>query len=376
MSLSATNKMSSLYDKIFKYDLSILIITFFIVVAGFINLYSATQTSTIQGTSVLFKQQLIYMAISIVCMLVFIFIDYHRFERLVIPAYVITIILLVLVLLVGKSSKGSSRWLSLGFINLQPSELMKLCIVWTLAKYFNNDRKVGGYSLKELFIPALMVVIPTGLTIIQPDLGTGIIITVVSFTIFMFVKIKLKSLLILTTVTVIALPIVYVFVLKDYQKKRVITFMDPASDPKGAGYNSLQSRIAVGSGQLFGKGYMKGTQTQLNFLPEHHTDFIFSVLSEEHGFLGTSMIVTVFSLLMFIGVRIAAKARDKLGAILAIGCTAIFFWHAFINIGMVIGIMPVVGVTLPFMSYGGSSMVISFIAIGTLQNIAIRRYMF
>jgi len=199
---------------------------------------------------------------------------------------------------------------------------------------------------------------------------------IAAFSVFLFVKIRAQSLIILAVVGMIAVPIVYNFALKDYQKQRVATFLDPASDPKGSGYNSIQSKIAVGSGRFMGKGFKKGTQSQLNFLPEHHTDFIFSVFSEEHGFIGAFVLLLLYSLLFISGFRIAARADDKFGVLLAMGITSIMFWQTFINMGMVLGIMPVVGITLPFMSYGGTSLVINLIMVGLLQSIAIRRYMF
>ncbi|MBN1114311.1 MAG: rod shape-determining protein RodA [Oligoflexia bacterium] len=368
--------IAGLYDKVLKYDYSITVMSILIVIIGAINLYSATHTSTVAGTAGLFKHQVIFLILGALLMVVFTFIDYRKLERFAYLVYAFNVLLLILVLVFGQESSGSKRWLSLGFTRIQPSEMMKLSVLWALARYFNNDRNIGGYSLKELFVPFMIALLPALLVIIEPDLGTGLIILLIAFSLFMFIKIKASSLIIIAVVGVISLPLVYSFVLKDYQKRRVLTFIDPSEDPRGAGYNSLQSRIAVGSGQLVGKGFMRGTQTQLNFLPEHHTDFIFSVLAEEHGFLGCSVLVILYSLLFFTGIRVSSKARDKLGAILAMGCVFILFWHVLINIGMVIGIMPIVGVTLPFMSYGGSSVIVNFILIGFLQNIAIRRFMF
>ncbi len=306
----------------------------------------------------------------------FLIIDYRRLGSSIYTMYIINILLLVVVLFVGRSAYGARRWISLGFFNMQPSELMKLTLVMALARYFSNDVNLDGYTLRDLLVPALMVALPAGLIIVQPDLGSGLILLAVAFTVFLFVKINFKSLLILFFVTAVSLPLVYNFALKDYQKRRVVIFLDPSLDPKGSGYNSIQSRIAVGSGMLTGKGFMKGTQTQLNFLPEHHTDFIFSVFSEEHGFFGSIFLVALYVMLFLSGIRIAIRSGNRLGVLLAVGCVAIFFWHSFVNIGMVLGLMPVVGVTLPFMSYGGTSMIVSFMLLGVLQSIALRRYMF
>lgn len=368
--------VSNIYDKLTKYNFSVVVIGIMITIIGLFNLYSATNTASYTGTQGLFTQQLIYTGMGLILMSVFLIIDYRRLGSTIYTMYIINILLLVLVLFVGRSAYGARRWISLGFFNMQPSELMKLTMVMALARYFSNDVNLDGYTLRDLLVPALMVILPAGLIIIQPDLGSGLVLIAVAFTLFLFVKINFKSLLILFFVTAVSLPLVYNFALKDYQKKRVVTFIDPSLDPKGSGYNSIQSRIAVGSGMLTGKGFMKGTQTQLNFLPEHHTDFIFSVFSEEHGFLGSIFLLALYVMLFLSGIRIATRSGNRLGVLLAVGCVAIFFWHTFVNMGMVLGLMPVVGVTLPFMSYGGTSMIVSFMLLGVLQSIALRRYMF
>ena len=198
----------------------------------------------------------------------------------------------------------------------------------------------------------------------------------VAASIFMFVKVRWQSLMIIAIVAALAVPLAYEFGLKEYQRDRVKTFLDPSRDPRGKGYHALQSIIAVGSGKLRGKGHLKGSQTQLAFLPEQHTDFIFSVFAEEHGFVGILVLLIVYASMILIGLDISRHAKDKFGAILALGMTAIFFWQAFVNIGMVIGVMPVVGITLPFLSYGGSSIIISMVGIGILLSVHLRRFMF
>lgn len=363
-------------EKLTKYDFSVVFISVIITSVGLFNIYSATNTASLTGTHGLFLRQLLFIGIGLVFMFFFIVIDYRRLGKSIYIAYAVNILLLIAVLVIGRSSYGARRWLAFGPISMQPSEFMKIIMVFTLAKYFSNDINFEGYTLRDLLVPSLMVGVPAGLIIIEPDLGSGLLLLMVCFSLFLFVKINWRSLLILAIVGSVSLPIIYNFVLKDYQRKRVITFIDPARDPKGSGYNSIQSRIAVGSGQLLGKGHMKGTQTQLNFLPEHHTDFIFSVLAEEHGFIGSIFLLILYVLLFAAGIRISSRAGDRFGALIAMGCTSIIFWHAFVNMGMVIGIMPVVGVTLPFMSYGGTSIIVNFTLIGIIQGIAIRRYMF
>ena len=366
----------TLYEKITKYDFSIVFISLILCGVGLFNIYSATGTSTVEGVKGLFSRQLISVAVGIALMIFFVMIDYRKLGYLPYILYGVSILLLVVVLVLGRSAYGARRWISIGFLNLQPSELAKFSTILALARYFTYDINVEGYSLRDLLIPTLIAVVPAGLIVIQPDLGSGLLLLIAVFSLFAFLKIRRSSLIIVAVVASIAVPVVYNFALKDYQRKRVLTFINPELDPRGAGYNSLQSKIAVGSGRLTGKGYMKGTQTHLNFLPEHHTDFIFSVLAEEHGFIGSVVLLLLYALLFVSGVRIASKAGDKMGVLVAVGFTAMLFWQTFINIGMVTGIMPIVGVTLPFMSYGGSSVIMTFAVVGMLQSISIRRYMF
>jgi rod shape determining protein RodA len=368
-------KINKLIEKAIKYDYWIILVTLLIAFIGLANLYSASYSAR-QSLDIVFYRQVFYVSVGITLMFIFSHINYKKFSSFIYLAYVINLILLILVLFFGHSVSGSKRWLSLGFINIQPSEIMKLTLILTLAKYFSREKNMYGYSLKSLFFPFLIAFVPALLIIVEPDLGTGLIVFAIAFIMFLFVKIKTTSLISLILIGVISLPLVYSFALKDYQKKRVLTFVDPSSDPKGSGYNILQSKIAVGSGRILGKGFTKGTQSQLKFLPEHHTDFIFSVFAEEHGFIGSIVLLILYTFLFFFGVRISSRTDDKFGAILAIGLISILFLHTFINIGMVIGIMPVVGVTLPFMSYGGTSIIVSFLIIGILQSISIKRFMF
>jgi rod shape determining protein RodA len=210
----------------------------------------------------------------------------------------------------------------------------------------------------------------------QPDLGTAMIIMLTFASMMLFIKIQKKSLLLVAIVGISAAIPIYKFGLKQYQRQRLISFVNPASDPKGSGYNSIQSMIAIGSGEFVGKGFKKGTQSQLNFLPEHHTDFIFAVFSEEHGFLGALVLLSLYVLFFLTSLNIAYVSHDKFGTLLALGIIMIFFWHVFINTGMVCGIMPIVGVPLPFMSYGGSSLITSLIGVAVLTNISNKRFMF
>ncbi len=214
------------------------------------------------------------------------------------------------------------------------------------------------------------------LIVVQPDLGTAMIIALVYGSMLLFLRIHPRTFVVLVMAASLSLPMIYNYGLKPYQRQRIITFIDPMSDPKGAGYNSIQSMIAVGSGQLWGKGFKKGTQAHLNFLPEHHTDFIFSVFSEEWGFIGCGALLLLYALFIMSGLSVAYQSNDKFATLLAFGITSIFFWHIFVNMGMVMGMLPIVGVPLPFMSYGGSALLTAMSGVAILVNIANKKYMF
>ncbi|ESP62547.1 Rod shape-determining protein RodA [Smithella sp. ME-1] len=306
-------------------------------------------------------------------MMIIFFVDYRVFIQNAYLIYGIILMLLVFVFLFGHSSHGSQRWLRIGGFVLQPSELMKLVIIITLARYFDDHKSNEPYKLEELFVPFLIVAVPFLLILKQPDLGTALILVIIFVSIVFFMGIEWKSLIIVSAGILISIPIAWHF-LKDYQKERLITFLNPENDPLGTGYHIIQSIIAVGSGEIFGKGFLKGSQTQLKFLPEQQTDFIFSVFAEEWGFVGGLILIIMFMAIIFWGLKIALQARDLLGTIIAFGITALISWEVFINIGMVLGILPVVGIPLPFFSYGGSAMFSLLVAIGLLMNVSARRF--
>jgi rod shape determining protein RodA len=358
-----------------RYDLNAIWVMLCLIAIGIVNLYSATYSA--QGHEQHFwKQQAIWFGIGTIgCGIVY-FIHYRVLERFAYFAYAANILLLIAVLLIGKSVLGARRWIGFGAFSIQPSEFMKITIAWTLAKYFHDDQYREHYDLKSLMIPILLVLIPVLLVMAQPDLGTAMIILAVSSSMILFVKVSPRLLAMIFAGALVLAPIAYFFVLKDYQRQRIITFINPQSDPRGAGYNSIQSMIAVGSGQFLGKGYKQGSQSQLNFLPEHHTDFIFPVFSEEHGFLGFLVLLTLYLILLANALKIAYGSNDKFGMLFSMGLTALFFWHIFINMGMTTGILPIVGVPLPFMSYGGSFMLSCMMAVTLLTNIANKKSMF
>jgi rod shape determining protein RodA len=274
----------------------------------------------------------------------------------------------------GKHIGGAKRWLLLGPVSIQPSELAKIAVIIMLARYYSKDASTRGFSLRELVRPFIITLVPFALILKQPDLGTAGLIVLIALSITVFVKIERRSFICLLISFAAVVPLIWFF-LKDYQKQRLLVFLDPDRDPLGAGYHIIQSKIAIGSGMISGKGFLKGTQNTLSFLPEEHTDFIFSVLAEEWGFIGSVVIVLLFLMLIFWGLNIAQSCREPFGIILAVGITSMIFWQVVINVGMTMGLMPVVGVPLPFISYGGSSVLTTAISLGLLMNVSMRRFL-
>jgi len=357
------------------FDWILLILLISIAAISVLNLYSATYAIRNVGGSQIFLKQIYWFLIGFGVLLLMTTFDYHVLERFAYPLYVGCIALLILVLLIGDVHSGSQRWLRFGGISFQPSELSKLALIIVLAKYFSERGERTDYQLRDLWQPFLYIAIPSFLIIKEPDLGTALSLVIVCFSILLFVKIRLKSLLILAITSLSAAPFIW-YNLKEYQQRRILTFLRPDMDPLGAGYHINQSKIAIGSGLLWGKGYLKGTQTRLHFLPEQHTDFAFSVLAEEWGFAGSVALLLLFLFLIFWGINIARNSRDRFGTILALGIVAIVFWQLVINVCMVTGLLPVVGMPLTIFSYGGSSIISTMASMGVLMSISMRRFVF
>ncbi|NBX91850.1 MAG: rod shape-determining protein RodA [Proteobacteria bacterium] len=355
------------------FNMGLAVSTLLIFLTGLVTLYSASRGPGLQSLA---KLQGIYFIAGCIITLMIVFIDSDFWRKLAYPTYVVCLGLLTLVLLVGHVGNGSQRWISLGFFKLQPSEFAKIAIVLALAKYFSEDKAGAPYTLKRLLGPALMIIPYFILIKRQPDMGTAGIVFLTAASMIMFIGVEWKSIFLVLVVALISLPLAYKYVLHDYQRNRVRTFLDPSSDPRATGYNALQCRIAVGSGKFLGKGYMEGTQAQLNFIPEQHTDFIFSVFAEERGFLGALVLLGFYASYLVYSFRTVLRARDKFEMLVAFGLNAVMFWHIFINIGMVIGVLPIVGVTLPLFSYGGSSMMMFMICTALLLNISRKKYIF
>ena len=346
-----------------------------ISLVGILNIYSASAAYKLGGAPYYVKQ-LNWMAFGLLLSLVVASLDYHILEDFSYWFYGLLLILLVAVLLVGKRSLGATRWLNLGFFTIQPSELMKIVIIITFARYFNNYHAVGGLTFKDMLLPLGLLVAPTLLIMKQPDLGTAALVVLIAFSMAFYIRFRWSTIVTFALVTVPLAWFTWAIYMKPYQKNRVLDFINPERSRLGSGYHIIQSKIAVGSGGFWGKGFVKGTQAQLRFLPEQHTDFAFSVFAEEWGFFGTLILIILYLCLILWGLNIARRCNDRLGALLAVGVTAMLFWHTVINIGMVIGLFPVVGVPLPFFSYGGTSMITSMVGVGILQSISMRRFMF
>ena len=359
------------------FDWGLLGIVALIGGVGLTTLYSAvrSEAGAANPYTHLFLKQTMWYCISFVLMIGAFVFNYKSIEKWGHVIYGVCIMSLLWVEWAGKYVGGSRRWLEIGPASLQPSELVKLGVIIILARYYAKVVNTRGLTLQELLRPMMLILIPFVIIVRQPDLGTGMVVVLIAFSITVFVKIERRTLIYIVSSCMAAFPLVWFF-LKGYQKQRIFTFLDPERDPLGAGYHIIQSKIAIGSGMLTGKGYLKGTQNILDFLPEQHTDFIFSVLAEEWGLMGAGLLLILFFLLILWGLNIAQSCRDPFGTILSMGVTTMIFWQVAINIGMVMGLMPVVGVTLPFISYGGSSIITVMIGIGLLMNVSMRRYMF
>ena len=360
-------------SRLHDFDYLMLALTFILVGLGILTIYSATYTPETTGFLTPYcRRQLAWFALSLVVASGCFLVHYNVLYQAAYPLYGIGLFLLLAVEVAGTTHMGATRWLSIGSFNVQPSEFVKLTVVIALARYFSNRRLPPPYNLKELLVPALIVALPCVLILKQPDLGTAMLIIMISGIVILIAGVTRG-----TIITILISGLVAAFTgwhfLHDYQRRRIATFLDPGNDPLGAGYHIAQSKIAIGAGRLFGKGFLKGTQNTLHFLPEQHTDFIFAAYAEQWGFLGTIFLLFIYLLFLFRALNIAMETKDTFGSYLAAGITATFFLQITINIGMVSGIMPVVGIPLPLFSYGGTSMLTSMILIAILLNIHYHR---
>ncbi len=398
------------------FDWSLLVTVLLLVCTGLMAIYSATQGTPggTGGAASEFKRQLIYLVPATIAMLMVLFYDYAWLFNLSRWIYWGNIALLGFVLFAGHAALGAQRWINLGFMTIQPSEFAKLALIITLAKLLSLR---PAKDPKVLLPVALHVAVPFALIFKQPDLGTSLVFCAITLGMLFWAGLPLAVLFALVTpaisvaLSLIGWPLWVAYLvalgvwawrffkihwgvkvalvaanaaaaftlpllwglLKPYQRQRLVVFMNPEADPLGSGYHIIQSKVAIGSGGMYGKGFLEGTQTQLHFIPEQHTDFIFSVIGEEFGFMGGTALVCVFLFLAWRGVMIALKAKDDFGSLMAIGVVSMFMFHFFVNIGMTTGIMPVTGIPLPFISAGGTSLLTNMVAIGLLLSISIRR---
>jgi rod shape determining protein RodA len=358
------------------FEWPLLVMGLMISLIGIVNLISAAPGSVENGMPPTAMRQLLWLGVGLVGMLTLLIPDYRVLERMALPVYAVCCVLLAAVPLTAPVINGSQRWLVLGGLRLQPSELTKLAMLILFARLVARRDPSRTVGLFDLILPAILVGIPAALVLEQPDLGTTLILVIVPATYLLVARVRPALLATLAIGGIGAATAAWFFILHDYQKDRLLVFLDPDRDPLGSAYHAIQSQITVGSGGVFGKGWTKGPQSQLDFLPEQQTDFVFSVLAEEWGFVGAAPVLLLYLGIMIRGLMIAHASKDAFGAYLAIGVVALLFWAGTINVGMVIGALPVVGVPMPFLSYGGSSLLTFMLALGLLMNISMRRYVF
>ena len=331
---------------------------------GSIILYSVSQANFYPLASAhLLKFLVSSIALFIIC---FIRINFIFKSSYII--YFFSILLLILVLFLGNNDQGSNRWIYLAGFTFQPSEFSKVALIMCLSRYYHDYQLINNNNFLKVFFPIIIIILPVSFVINQPDLGTALLILISSLSVMFLSGIGLWYIIVAVIFIGLSAPIIW-NLLYDYQKLRIITFLNPEQDPLGSGYHIAQSKIAIGSGGFFGKGYTKGSQSQLEFIPEMHTDFVFSIFSEEFGFLGSIILIIIYSYIIFYGLLCAYKAKNTFSKLAISGLTLNIFLYFIINISMVIGLIPVVGVPLPLVSYGGSAMLVTMISLGLIMNL-------
>ncbi len=343
-----------------------------ILCLGLLSIYSVTHTQP--GGVPFYAKQMMWIGLGSVAFILMLVPDYHKVARLAYPLYGVVLVLLVVVLMMGKTSRGAQRWIPIGPFAFQPSEFAKLVLVLVLANYYAKAPRIGW--LQRVVVPGLIMLPGLLLILKQPDLGSGLSFLAIYAAMLLMVGVRSQAVGIIFLFSLMLFPFAWEAMwgsLHDYQRHRIMAFVDPAYDPGGKGYHALQSKIAIGSGELFGKGLYGGTQSQLKFLPEGHTDFVFAVFAEEWGFLGVLVLLALFVALIWLSLEIATKAKDTLGSLLAAGIIAMLCFCVVVNVGMTAGMFPIVGIPLPLMSYGGSATIMTMAALGLLLNIKRRR---
>lgn len=355
------------------FDWSLFIGVAALAVIGIVNLYSAT--SVVRGSHAEdHVQQIYWLVVGGILATVVAAIDYRHYERLGYALYAVGVVLLLLVFILGREIRGSSRWIYIGSYSFQPSEFMKLFLVIALAKYLHDDPKSEGRTLKDLLAPAAIAAVPTALVLLQPDLGTALILMLVFVSIVLLTRIQRRTILGLAITALVIAPIFWSYGMRGYQNERIQAWLNPNENILGYNWDPHEARIAIGNGGWVGQGFMKGSQNQFMFLHEQHSDFPFPVFAEEWGLVGSVALISLYAFLVLWCIRVAAGSKDRFGSVLAIGAGSIVFWHAVFNLGMVTGLLPVVGVTLPLFSYGGSSVMTVLLGIGLVMNVSMRRH--
>ncbi|MDR3519086.1 MAG: rod shape-determining protein RodA [Azospirillaceae bacterium] len=368
LELGADQSRMSLLEKVWQINWGLVLVLCALTAIGLTALYSAANGRFDPWAS----RQLIRFGFGVVVMLAVALVDIRIWLRAAYPIYFLALALLVLVDVAGQIGMGAQRWIDLGVIQLQPSEVMKIAIVLALARFFHGASQEDVGRTAFLMIPGAMILTPVALVLKQPDLGTAMMLMAVGGAMLFLAGVQLWKFGVVAALGIGAIPIAWQF-LREYQRKRVLTFLNPESDPLGAGYHIMQSKIALGSGGLAGKGFLMGTQSHLNFLPEKQTDFIFTMLAEEFGMVGGVVLLSLYSLLLVYGIIIALGCRNHFGRLLSLGLTTNLFLYVFINIAMVMGLIPVVGVPLPLISYGGTAMLTVLFGFGLVMSVHIHR---
>ncbi|MFA6096602.1 MAG: rod shape-determining protein RodA [Candidatus Paceibacterota bacterium] len=353
-----------------KIDVALFVSQTILIVIGIITIFSTSYSSS-GSDFVNFNKQAIFAIVGIVVFFVISLVDYRAIKNYTGIIYVIACIILILVAIMGKNIRGTAGWFDLGFVSLQPAEFVKIAMIIIIAKYFT---KIDIYinSFKKAIVSGIYVLIPVSLIMMQPDMGSALIIIFIWIAMLILSGVNKKYILYITILAIVLSGIGWQYALKDYQKSRILSFFDSEYDPMGAGYNVRQSVIAIGSGNIWGKGLGHGSQSQLNFLPEKHTDFIFAVIAEEMGFVGIILVIGLYGIIFYRLLRIAEEAEDNFGKYLVLGTSLLVFFHVVINIGMNMGIMPVTGIPLPLVSYGGSSLVSLMVMFGIVNSVYIK----
>ncbi|MDH4229455.1 MAG: rod shape-determining protein RodA [Nitrospirota bacterium] len=343
---------------------------------GITTIFSVTDQWT-RGEVPLYLKQMVWALAGMVVFVALSAFDYHRLLKAAAYIYWTAIILLGVVLAIGKVGMGAQRWVQIGGLSLQPSELARLAVLLLLTRYLADRVPAGGFRFRELLIPGALAFIPAVMVLKQPDLGSALMILFLFGVMVLIAGIRPRSLISMVLATALILPFFWEFFwnsLHSYQRNRLVTFFDPEADPLGAGYHVMQSKIAIGAGGVVGQGFLQGSQSQLKFLPEGHTDFIFAVFAEQWGFLGVMVLLSLFAGLIWRGLDIARRSRDIEGTLLAAAIVCMLTFYVFVNLGMTLGLMPVVGVPLPLMSYGGTALVTNMAALGILSNVHLQRH--